>query len=330
VIDEDGFEEPILELERRVEALSGMGDDVATRRKRESLERSLAETRERIFSALTPWQNTLAARPARRPYTLDYVRALIEGFLEIHGDRRYADDAAIVTGFGTFRGRAILIVGHQKGRDTKEKIVRNFGMPRPEGYRKALRAMKLAEKYHRPILAFIDTPGAYPGIGAEERGQAEAIALNLREMARLAAPVIVTVTGEGGSGGALAIGVGDRVNMLEFSVYSVISPEGCAAILWRDASRMRDAARAMKMTAPDLLSLDIVDEVIPEVTGGAHVDPAGQAAILGDVLERQLAELDGVPPETLVAQRYRRFRRIGRFSGPEGSLSRLPTAGPGA
>jgi len=330
VIDEDGFEEPILELERRVEALSGMGDDVATRRKRESLERSLAETRERIFSALTPWQKTLVARAARRPYTLDYVRALIEGFLEIHGDRRYADDAAIVTGFGTFRGRAILIVGHQKGRDTKEKIVRNFGMPRPEGYRKALRAMKLAEKYHRPILAFIDTPGAYPGIGAEERGQAEAIALNLREMARLAAPVIVTVTGEGGSGGALAIGVGDRVNMLEFSVYSVISPEGCAAILWRDASRMRDAARAMKMTAPDLLSLDIVDEVIPEVTGGAHVDPAGQAAILGDVLERQLAELDGVPPETLVAQRYRRFRRIGRFSGPEGSLSRLPTAGPGA
>jgi acetyl-CoA carboxylase carboxyl transferase subunit alpha len=330
VIDEDGFEEPILELERRVEALSGMGDDVATRRKRESLERSLAETRERIFSALTPWQKTLVARHARRPYTLDYVRALIEGFLEIHGDRRYADDAAIVTGFGTFRGRAILIVGHQKGRDTKEKIVRNFGMPRPEGYRKALRAMKLAEKYHRPILAFIDTPGAYPGIGAEERGQAEAIALNLREMARLAAPVIVTVTGEGGSGGALAIGVGDRVNMLEFSVYSVISPEGCAAILWRDASRMRDAARAMKMTAPDLLSLDIVDEVIPEVTGGAHVDPAGQAAILGDVLERQLAELDGVPPETLVAQRYRRFRRIGRFSGPEGSLSRLPTAGPGA
>ena len=330
MIDEDGFEEPILELERRVEALSGMGDDVATRRKRESLERSLAETRERIFSALTPWQKTLDARHARRPYTLDYVRALIEGFLEIHGDRRYADDAAIVTGFGTFRGRAILIVGHQKGRDTKEKIVRNFGMPRPEGYRKALRAMKLAEKYHRPILAFIDTPGAYPGIGAEERGQAEAIALNLREMARLAAPVIVTVTGEGGSGGALAIGVGDRVNMLEFSVYSVISPEGCAAILWRDASRMRDAARAMKMTAPDLLSLDIVDEVIPEVTGGAHVDPAGQAAILGDVLERQLAELDGVPPETLVAQRYRRFRRIGRFSGPEGSLSRLPTAGPGA
>ena len=330
MIDEDGFEEPILELERRVEALSGMGDDVATRRKRESLERSLAETRERIFSALTPWQKTLVARHARRPYTLDYVRALIEGFLEIHGDRRYADDAAIVTGFGTFRGRAILIVGHQKGRDTKEKIVRNFGMPRPEGYRKALRAMKLAEKYHRPILAFIDTPGAYPGIGAEERGQAEAIALNLREMARLAAPVIVTVTGEGGSGGALAIGVGDRVNMLEFSVYSVISPEGCAAILWRDASRMRDAARAMKMTAPDLLSLDIVDEVIPEVTGGAHVDPADQAAILGDVLERQLAELDGVPPETLVAQRYRRFRRIGRFSGPEGSLSRLPTAGPGA
>jgi len=210
----------------------------------------------------------------------------------------------------------VLVVGHQKGRDTKEKIYRNFGMPRPEGYRKALRAMHLAEKYHRPILTFIDTPGAYPGIGAEERGQAEAIAVNLKEMARLDVPVLVTVTGEGGSGGALAIGVGDRVNMLEFAVYSVISPEGCAAILWRDGSRARDAARAMKMTAPDLVSLDIADEIVPEVVGGAHVDPAQQATMLGDVLERQLAELTALSPETLRAARYDRFRRMGRFTIP--------------
>jgi acetyl-CoA carboxylase carboxyl transferase subunit alpha len=317
VVDEDAFEEPIQELERRVESLSGMGDDVATQRKREQIEAELLAARARIFSSLTPWQKTLVARHPRRPFTLDYVRYLIDGFVEIHGDRRYADDPAIVAGFGTFRGRAVLVIGHQKGRDTKEKIFRNFGMPRPEGYRKALRAMKLAEKYRRPIVTFIDTPGAYPGIGAEERGQAEAIALNLREMSRLRVPVLVTVTGEGGSGGALAIGVGDRVNMLEFSVYSVISPEGCAAILWRDGSRSRDAAAAMKLTAPDLLALDIADEVIPEVVGGAHVDPARQAALLGDVLERQMAELSSADVPTLLASRYARFRRIGRFTSPE-------------
>jgi acetyl-CoA carboxylase carboxyl transferase subunit alpha len=316
-VDEDAFEEPILELERRVESLSGMGDDLATQRKRAQIEAELSAARAKIFSSLTPWQKTLVARHPRRPFTLDYVRYLMEGFVEIHGDRRYSDDPAIVTGFGTFRGRPVLVIGHQKGRDTKEKIFRNFGMPRPEGYRKALRAMKLAEKYRRPILTFIDTPGAYPGIGAEERGQAEAIALNLREMARLAVPVLVTVTGEGGSGGALAIGVGDRVNMLEFAVYSVISPEGCAAILWRDGSRSRDAAAAMKLTAPDLLALDVADEIVPEVVGGAHVDPARQAALLGDVLERQLAELERAPAEALVASRYKRFRRIGRFTAPE-------------
>jgi acetyl-CoA carboxylase carboxyl transferase subunit alpha len=327
-MDEDAFEEPILDLERRVEALSGMGDDVATQRKRAQLERELAETRGRVFASLTPWQKTLVARHPRRPYTLDYVRHLVEGFVEIHGDRRYADDAAIVCGFGTLAGESVLVVGHQKGRDTKEKIYRNFGMPRPEGYRKALRAMKLAEKYGRPILTFIDTPGAYPGIGAEERGQAEAIALNLREMARLTVPVIVTVTGEGGSGGALAVGVGDRVNMLEFAVYSVISPEGCAAILWRDASRMRDAARAMKMTAPDLEALDVVDAIVPEVPGGAHVDPARQAAILGELLGRQMAELRDLDVPSLLAARYERFRRIGRFTDPDGALSPPPTAGP--
>ena len=323
-MNEDNFEDPILDLERRVESLSGMGDDHATRRKREQLEAELSELRARVFAGLSPWQKTLVARHAKRPYTLDYVRLLVEGFVEIHGDRRFSDDPAIVAGFGAFRGRAVVVIGHQKGRDTKEKIYRNFGMPRPEGYRKALRAMKLAEKYRRPILTLVDTPGAYPGIGAEERGQAEAIAMNLREMARLTVPVLVTVTGEGGSGGALAIGVGDRVNMLEFSVYSVISPEGCAAILWRDASRMREAARAMKMTATDLLALDIIDEIVPEVTGGAHVDPTRQAAILGDVLDRQLATLERIPGTALVNGRYDRFRRIGRFTGP----SLPPTGAP--
>jgi acetyl-CoA carboxylase carboxyl transferase subunit alpha len=326
-MDEDHFEEPILELERRVESLSGIGDDVATQRKRDQLAVELEALRRKVFASLSPWQKTLVARHPRRPYTLDYIRYLVDGFIEIHGDRRYADDAAIVTGFGTFRGRQVLVVGHQKGRDTKEKIFRNFGMPRPEGYRKALRAMRLAEKYRRPILAFIDTPGAYPGIGAEERGQAEAIALNLRVMSRLTVPILVTVAGEGGSGGALAIGVGDRVNMLEFAVYSVISPEGCAAILWRDATRSRDAASAMKMTAPDLLSLDVADEIVPEVVGGAHVDPARQAAIVGDVLERQLAELEVQTADALVASRYRRFRRMGRVVIPEGASSQPPTIG---
>ncbi|HEX6852327.1 MAG TPA: acetyl-CoA carboxylase carboxyltransferase subunit alpha [Candidatus Polarisedimenticolaceae bacterium] len=314
--DDDNFEEPIHQLEARLEGLSGMGDDVALERRREDLRRELRELRARVFAGLSPWQKTLVARHPRRPYTLDYVQHLLEGFVEIHGDRRYADDPAIVCGFGWFRGRAALVVGHQKGRDTKEKIHRNFGMPKPEGYRKAMRAMRLAEKFGRPIFCFVDTPGAYPGIGAEERGQAEAIAFNLREMAKLRVPVLVTVTGEGGSGGALAIGVGNRVNMLEYAVYSVISPEGCAAILWRDASRSRDAARAMKMTAPDLLSLDVIDAIVPEVVGGAHVDPPSQAAILGEVLERQLAELEALSPEALVADRHARFRRMGRCELP--------------
>jgi acetyl-CoA carboxylase carboxyl transferase subunit alpha len=273
----------------------------------------LESLRVRVFSKLTPWQTTLVARHARRPYTLDYVEHLIEGFEEIHGDRRFSDDNAIVCGFGNFRGRAVMLIGHQKGRATKEKIRRNFGMPRPEGYRKALRAMQLAEKFGRPVLTFIDTPGAYPGIGAEERGQAEAIAFNLREMARLRIPVLVTVTGEGGSGGALALGVGNRVNMLQFSIYSVISPEGCSAILWRDASKNREAAAAMKLTAGDLKELDIVDEIIPEITGGAHVDPAGQARRIADVLENQLDELSRLEPSELIEGRYERFRHLGQF-----------------
>jgi acetyl-CoA carboxylase carboxyl transferase subunit alpha len=310
---EDTFEEPILELERRIEALSGVGDDADTRDELAKLQEQLESLRTRVYSRLSAWQTTLVARHPKRPYTLDYVRLLVEGFEEIHGDRRFSDDPAIVCGLGSFRGRAVMIVGHQKGRATKEKIRRNFGMARPEGYRKALRAMHFAEKFGRPVLTFIDTPGAYPGIGAEERGQAEAIAYNLREMARLSVPVIVTVTGEGGSGGALAIGVGNCVNMLEFAIYSVISPEGCAAILWRDASKNRQAAMAMKVTAQDLLELRIVDEIIPEVTGGAHVDPDRQAVLIADVLERQLDELASAGAQELIAGRYDRFRRLGEF-----------------
>ena len=310
---EDNFEAPILDLERRIESLSGMGDDAGIQRQREQLLRELDQVREKVFSSLTPWQKALVARHARRPYTLDYIGFFIEDFIELHGDRKYANDPAIVAGMGIFRGRPVAIIGHQKGRDTKEKIFRNFGMPRPEGYRKALRIMQLAEKFGRPILTFIDTPGAYPGIGAEERGQAEAIACNLREMARLRVPIVVTITGEGGSGGALAIGVGDRVNMLQHAIYSVISPEGCAAILWKDSGKSREAARAMRITAQDLEKLDVVDEIIPEVTGGAHVDPESQAAMVSDIIERDLVALESLNSELLVAGRYERFRRLGRF-----------------
>ncbi len=310
---EDTFEEPIIELERRIEALSGVGEDDSTRRERERLQEQLHSLRQTVYSQLTAWQTTLVARHPRRPYTLDYLRLLLDEFEEIRGDRRYSDDPGIICALGSFRGRMVLAVGHQKGRSTKEKIRRNFGMARPEGYRKALRAMRLAEKFGRPILTFIDTPGAYPGIGAEERGQAEAIAYNLREMAKLRVPALVTVTGEGGSGGALGIGLGNRVNMLEFATYAVISPEGCAAILWRDAAMNREAASAMKLTSADLLEAQIIDEIIPEVTGGAHVDPGRQATRIGDVLERQLAELDGLGARELIADRHDRFRRMGQF-----------------
>jgi acetyl-CoA carboxylase carboxyl transferase subunit alpha len=312
-VTQDSFEEPIRDLERRIEALSGVGEDPTTDGQRAKLVRQLETLRGKVFSSLTAWQKAIVARHPKRPYTLDYIENLIEGFVEFHGDRKYSDDPAIVCGFGRFRGRPVLVVGHQKGRDTKEKIRRNFGMPRPEGYRKAIRAMRMAEKFGRPILSFIDTPGAYPGIGAEERGQAEAIAYNLREMARLRVPLLVTVTGEGGSGGALALGVGNRVNILEFAIYSVISPEGCAAILWRDPAKNREAAEAMRITAPDLAKLDIVDEIIPEVTGGAHVDAAAQAERIGDVLKRQLEELDDLDGDALVQGRYDRFRRMGVF-----------------
>ena len=255
----------------------------------------------------------LVARHGQRPYTLDFIGALFEEWTEIHGDRKFSDDAAIVAGFARFRGQPACVIGHQKGRNTKEKIVRNFGQPRPEGFRKALRVMKLAEKFHVPIFTFVDTQGAYPGVGAEERGQAEAIAVNLREMAALQVPVIVSVIGEGGSGGALAIAVGDRVYMLEHAVYSVISPEGCAAILWKNPSAAAEAAAAMRITAHDLKRLGIVDEIVAEPPGGAHADPVAAAQLLAPYLEKALKELQKVKPSLLPEERYKKFRKMGVF-----------------
>jgi acetyl-CoA carboxylase carboxyl transferase subunit alpha len=307
------FEAPLVELQKRIDELAQYPGDPAKEKEAKSLRKELEQKREAVFSSLTPWQKTLVARNPNRPYTLDYVQSLFTEWTEVHGDRRYSDDPALVCGFALYKDRPVAIVGHQKGRDTKQKISRNFGMAKPEGYRKALRFMQLAAKFRRPILTFVDTPGAYPGIDAEERGQAEAIAYNLREMARLESPIVVNVTGEGGSGGALAIAVGDRVNMLEHAVYSVISPEGCASILWRDAGRAEQAATAMKITAADLAGLGIVDEVVPEPPGGAHVNHEALFRSLDDVLGRQLDELGRLAPEALLEQRYRKFRNMGRL-----------------
>jgi acetyl-CoA carboxylase carboxyl transferase subunit alpha len=262
---------------------------------------------------LTAYQKVQLARHPQRPYFLDYVEQLCPDFIEVHGDRKFGDDAAIVGGFGILRTVPVCLIGHQKGRDTKQRQYRNFGMPKPEGYRKALRIMKIAEKFGRPILTFIDTPGAYPGIDAEERGQAEAIAYNLREMSQIQVPIIATITGEGGSGGALAIGVGDRVNMLQYSIYSVIAPESCSAILWRDQLHAADAAEALKLTPEDLKKYQLIDEIIPEPDGGAQNDPAGMAKSLAGVLERQLRELCSVTSENLLECRYNKFRAMGAF-----------------
>jgi acetyl-CoA carboxylase carboxyl transferase subunit alpha len=311
------FEEPILRLRRRIEELSALPDDAPHRKAIEKLREKLDRVSRDIYSGLTPWQKTLVARHPARPYTLDYVQALMTDFVELHGDRKFSDDPAIVAGFARFRGRSVAVLGHQKGRDSREKIRRNFGMPRPEGFRKALRVMQLAEKFGRPILSFVDTMGAYPGIDAEERGQAEAIAVNLREMARFRVPIVVTVTGEGGSGGALALAVGDRILMLEHAVYSVITPEGCAAILWKDAARKKDAAEALKMTAADLRDLQVIDEIVPEPPGGAHADPAGAAAAVGEAIERHLGEVADLTAEERRERRYRRFRALGRFETAE-------------
>ncbi len=300
-------------LEQEVEELRRLrGEDTAAEAELARLRREVSELKREFYAHLGAWQRTQLARHPQRPYTLDYARLLFESFSEIQGDRAFGDDPAIVCGMARFNGRAVMVIGHQKGRDTKQKVVRNFGMPKPEGYRKALRVMQLAAKYKRPVLTFVDTPGAYPGIGAEERGQAEAIARNLREMAVLPVPIVVTVTGEGGSGGALAIAVGDHVQMMENSIYSVISPEGCASIMWRDASKAEIAADALKITATDMQRLGLVDEIVPEPDGGAHLDHEEAARLLGPVLERRLDELAAVPANALLERRYLKFRKMGQ------------------
>ena len=300
-------------LENDVEELRRWSDNGESDSELERLRQQVAELRREFYAHLGPWQRAQIARHQQRPYMLDYVNYLFTDFMELHGDRGFADDKAIVAGLAKYHGRPVAVVGHQKGRDTKQRLARNFGQPKPEGYRKALRVMQLAAKFGRPILSFVDTQGAYPGIDAEERGQGEAIARNLREMARLRVPIIVTVTGEGGSGGALAIAVGDKVNILENSFYSVISPEGCASIIWRDATKAETAAAAMKITAKDLKDLGIVDEIIPEPDGGAHTDYEGAARLLDDVLDRQLVALTNEPVRELLSARYEKFRKMGQF-----------------
>jgi len=310
------FDEPILELKRRIEELSSIPP---TRERKDELVRlklRLVKVTEEIYANLEPWQIAQVARHPLRPYTLDYIERLTTDFVELHGDRRYADDPSIVAGFARFAGTAVAVIGQQKGRTTPEKIKRNFGMPHPEGYRKALRIMKMAERFGRPILTFVDTPGAYPGIAAEERGQAEAIATNLLEMAGLKVPMIVTIIGEGGSGGALAIAVGDHIQMLEYSIYSVISPEGCASILFKSAEPklIREAAASLRLTAKDLLELKVIDAIVPEPSGGAHADPDLAAENLRGFIAGALKEQAALPPEELVQRRYDKFRGMGIFA----------------
>ncbi len=300
-------------LEKDVEELRRLASTDESEIEVERLKREVLELRREFYTHLGPWQRAQIARHPQRPYTLDWINLMFTDFVELHGDRGFGDDKALITGLAKFRGRPVAIIGHQKGRDTKQRIDRNFGQPKPEGYRKALRIMELAAKFGRPILTLIDTPGAYPGIDAEERGQGEAIARNLREMARLPVPIIVTVTGEGGSGGALAIAVGDRVNILENGFYSVISPEGCASIIWRDSTKAETAAIAMKIMSTDLKDLGIVDEIIPEPDGGAHSDYEAAAKLFGDTLERQLLILSNQGIKELLNARYQKFRHMCQF-----------------
>lgn len=308
------FEQPIAELQAKIEELRYVGDaEINLSEEIAKLEEKANTLTKSIFSKLTPRQISQLARHPKRPYTLDLIRYLFTDFKELHGDRAFADDKAIIGGLARFRGQSVVVIGHQKGRDTKENIMRNFGMPRPEGYRKALRLMRMAEKFHLPVITFIDTPGAYPGIGAEERGQSEAIARNLYEMAKLRTPIICTVVGEGGSGGALAIGVGDRVMMLQYATYSVISPEGCASILWKSAEKAADAADAMGITAERLKSLGLIDQIIPEPLGGAHRDMEAAARLVGDVLESNLRELQQIKIDNLLDKRYNRIMNFGQF-----------------
>jgi acetyl-CoA carboxylase carboxyl transferase subunit alpha len=309
------FERPIVELDRRLEELRAFAErgDPEFREEYERLSRRAEKLRFEIFSRLTPWQRVQLARHPQRPYSLDYLKRLIPDFIELHGDRAFADDPAVVAGMGRLAGRSLVVVAHQKGRDTKENIRRSFGMPHPEGYRKGLRLMQMASRFGLPILCFIDTPGAYPGIGAEERGQFEAIARNLREMARLEVPVVALVIGEGGSGGALAFGVADRVLMLENAIYSVISPEGCAAILWRDRAKAPEAAAALKLTSADLKELGIIDEVLPEPLGGAHRDPDQVARVIEEAVIRHLDELEAMESGERRRLRQRKYQAMGVY-----------------
>jgi acetyl-CoA carboxylase carboxyl transferase subunit alpha len=311
--DELEFEKPILELETRIAELRASENEAATRDEATKLEERLRRLQQRVYGSLSAWQRAQIARHPKRPHALDLYKLLLDDFVELHGDRVFGDDLAIVGGLAVFEGEPVVVVGHQKGRDTRENIARNFGMPNPEGYRKALRLMQLADKFSKPIVTFIDTPGAYPGLGAEERGQAEAIARNLREMAALRTPVVAVVTGEGGSGGALAIGVANRVLMLEHAIYSVISPEGCAAILWGDGAKAPEAAQLMRITAPDLQKAGVIDAVIPEPLGGAHRSWEDTAANLRTALREHLGQLRSLSGDGLVQDRYEKFRRIGVF-----------------
>ncbi|MGH9784914.1 MAG: acetyl-CoA carboxylase carboxyltransferase subunit alpha [Terriglobia bacterium] len=312
-MDSEEAREELEKIEQEIETL-GKGSSVEnTDRRIRELRRQVEKLQTDLASPTSAWGRVQLARHQQRPQTLDYVQRLFQDFAEIHGDRAFGDDPALVAGMAWFHGQAVVLVGHQKGHDTQQKLQRNFGMPKPEGYRKALRVMRLAAKFHRPIFTFVDTPGAYPGIDSEERGQAEAIARNLREMARIPVPIVVTVTGEGGSGGALAIAVGDRILMLENSVYSVISPEGCASITWRDSSKAEQAAEALKMTAQDLKEMGIVDRIVAEPPGGAHTNPALMAELLDPVLEESLRELSSLPVSELLEKRYQKFRLMGQF-----------------
>jgi acetyl-CoA carboxylase carboxyl transferase subunit alpha len=326
------FEEPIAVLNKEIEALGMLPQTDVRDGEIDGLRRRIDQIRGEIYKRLTPWQRVLVARHPERPYLLDYVDRLFTDFVELHGDRRFADDGAIVCGFARYHGAPVMVCGHQKGRDMKQKVQRNFGYARPEGYRKALRAMQMADKFGRPIIVFVDTPAAYPGVESEERGIAEAIALNLREMAILSVPIIVIITGEGGSGGALGLAIGDRVLMQEFAVYSVIPPEGCAAILWRDASRKVEAAEALKITAPDLIARHIVDGVVAEPLGGAHQDPDAAAAAVDAAVSAALAVVAALDTATRLQTRYERFRRLGALGDAivDTAAPATAPAGPGA
>jgi acetyl-CoA carboxylase carboxyl transferase subunit alpha len=316
-----GFEKPLLELSDKIAHLQkGAGSDAkeSDRKNRTEeiakLEKKRSLLHQEIFSKLTPWQITQIARHADRPATSHYIEAIFEDFTELHGDRLYGDDQSIIGGLARLNGRSVVVIGHQKGKSIKDRILRNFGMPHPEGYRKALRLMQMAERFHKPIITFVDTPGAYPGIGSEERGQSEAIAKNLAVMSQLKCPILSIVIGEGGSGGALALSVADRILMLQYAIYSVISPEGCAAILWNDERKSEEAASALKMTAPELLRLGIIDEIISEPVGGAHRDVSKMTETMAGVIGKQISDLLTIPMEERLQQRYNRFRKIGAYS----------------